>query len=243
MEKFDISIVVPAYNEAKRIGKTIKEIAEYFKAKEMNFEVVVADDGSNDDTVGAAERVVKEINIPITILPSRQNMGKGHALKCGFAAALGDIILFTDSDLSTPLKEFDKMLPFLKGDYEVVMGSRHLSDSKIVIKQSFLRQMFGKIFYKIIFAILIKDITDTNCGFKAYSRRAGQHLYRNLSINRWGFDTEIIYLAQKYKYKIKEVPVEWYNNSDSKVNIIKAVYDTLLEIFKIKFNDIRGKYE
>jgi hypothetical protein len=134
------------------------------------------------------------------------------------------------------------MLPFFDKGYDIVMGSRHLPDSKILVRESKIREFAGNVFTKIVFNFFLKGITDANCGFKAYRREAGQKLYSLLTINRWGFDVEIIYIAQKHNYKIKEVPVDWSHDAHSKVKIISAILNTLKELAQIKINDWKGKY-
>jgi dolichyl-phosphate beta-glucosyltransferase len=242
MNNVYLSVIVPAYNEECNIENTLKKISNYLETKNFISEIIVVDDGSNDATVQRAKEVKETLKTPLIILEEKPNRGKGYALKCGFMVAKGKFILFTDADLSTPIEEFDKMLPYLEEGYDIVMASRHLPESKIMVRQSVWREILGNIFYKIVFIFLVKGISDTNCGFKSYRGAVAKQLYSHLTIYRWGFDTEIIYLAQKYGFKIKEVPVMWFNNPNSKVSILSAVFNTLRELIKIKFNDWRGRY-
>lgn len=238
-EDIYLSVIIPAFNEAQRIGETLRKINEYLGTKKFNSEIIVVDDGSVDGTADAAQMS----NIGCLTLEGKINMGKGYALKNGFNAAKGRYLLFTDADLSVALEEFDKFLPYLEAGYDMVIGSRKLSESVVAVHQPKWREFFGRIFYKIAFVFLIKGELDLNCGFKAYSRGAAKKLYGKLTIYRWGFDTEIIYLAQKFGYKIKEVAVTWSDRRGSKVRLISAICGTLLEVFKIKLNDLAGKYD
>lgn len=242
MNDIFLSIVVPVYNEGYRIADTLKKIDHFFGQKNFNSEIIVVDDGSVDDTFDKSIATIESLKIKCRLLRGEKNRGKGFALKQGFAAADGTYIFFTDADLSTPLIEFDKFLHYLQEGNQVVIGSRHLPESEITIHQSELREFFGKIFYKLVSSFFIKGVTDTNCGFKIYKKEEGKKLFSHLCIYRWGFDAEIIYLAQKYGFKIKEVPVSWADKPNSKVNIIFAICNTLVELGEIKINDWRGKY-
>lgn len=242
MNSIYLSVVIPVYNEDKSIKNSIQETIKFFNAHSFNYEIIIVDDGSKDDTVKIAKETAEGLNSNVIIFKNDVNYGKGYSLKKGIMSAKGEIILFFDADLSTPLKAFDEMLPYFNQGYDIVMASRHLPESKILVRESKIREFLGNIFTKIVFSFFLKGITDTNCGFKAYRREAGQKLYSLLTINRWGFDVEIIYIAQKHNYKIKEVPVDWSHDTHSKVKIISAILNTLKELVQIKINDWKGKY-
>jgi len=238
-----LSVVIPAYNEEEKIKNTIQKVSEFLNSYKFLSEIIIVDDGSADKTLPAAKAEAKRHKRRIKIFKNNPNQGKGYALKKGMTRARGEMVLFMDADLSTPLGTFDRMLPFLKNGYDIVMGSRHLPDSKFLVYQPIWRQKIGRIFNKIVFAFFIKKITDTNCGFKAYKNLVAKDLYSRLTINRWGFDVEVIYMAQKFGYRIKEVPVKWTDDPRTKVNIIKAMFSTLKELAQIKINDWRGLYK
>lgn len=242
MNSIYLSVVIPVYNEDILIKNTIQETVKFLNSHSFNYEIIIVDDGSRDNTIKIAKETAEELNSNIIILKNDVNYGKGYSLKKGIMSAKGEIILFFDADLSTPLKALNEMLPFFDQGYDIVMSSRHLPDSEILVRQSRIREFAGKIFYKIIFSFFLKDITDTNCGFKAYQRAIGQKLYSLLTINRWGFDAEIIYLAQKLGCKIKEIPVSWSNKVNSKVKIVSAILGTIKELVQIKINDWKGRY-
>lgn len=242
MNSIYLSVVIPVYNEGKSIKNAIQETIKFLSAHSFSYEIIIVDDGSKDDTIKIAKETAEELGVNIIILKNNINCGKGCSLKKGIMSAKGEIIWFFDADLSTPLKTLDEMLPFLNKGYDVVMGSRHLPESKILVRESKIREFAGNIFSKIAFSFFLKGITDANCGFKVYRREAGQKLYSLLTINRWGFDVEIIYIAQKYNYKIKEVPVSWSHDAHSKVKIVSAALNTIKELIQIKINDWKGKY-
>ena len=242
MNSIYLSVIVPAYNEEEKIKSAIQKISEFLNLHDFLSEIIIVDDGSVDNTLIEGEKEAKKHRRRIKFFKNNPNRGKGHALKKGMIRASGEVVLFTDVDLSTPLDSFNKMLPHLKNGYDIVMGSRHLPESKFLVHQSIWRQKIGGIFNKIVFNFFLKDIADANCGFKAYKNSVAKDLYSRLTIDRWGFDVEIIYMAQKYGYKIKEVPVEWSNDPRSKVKIIRDMLGTIKELAQIKVNDWRGRY-
>ena len=243
-EKNDIflSVVVPAYNEEKDIAASISAIDRFFSAKKIIYEILLINDGSTDRTAEIIESLESSFDGRLRLLNEKLNRGKGHALRSGMLAAAGRYVLFTDVDLSTPLEEFDKMLPLLESGVDVVIGSRRLKESKIVVHQPWYRELLGGIFYKIVFVIFLNGISDTNCGFKAYTKEAAGLIYSKLTIDRWGFDVEALYIAQKYNLKIKETPVRWLDDAGSRVSVFLAVFNTLKELWQIKVNDWRKKY-
>lgn len=237
-----LSVIVPAYNEEKDVIASVSAIDHFFGAKSWPFEILVVDDGSTDKTSEAVSMAMPSFAGRLRLLSEKANRGKGYALRRGMLEAAGRYLLFTDVDLSTPLEEFNKMLPLLDNGTDVVIGSRRLKGSNIVVHQPWYREFLGGIFYKIVFAIFLKGITDTNCGFKVYKNAAAKLIYSKLTIDRWGFDVEALYIAQKYRLKIAEVPVRWLNDAGSRVSVISAAVNTLRELAQIKLNDWRGKY-
>jgi len=234
-EKMEISIVIPAYNEEKRIEKTLKKVYEYFKGKKVEFEIIVVDDGSNDKTVEIVEKFSSDRK-KIRILKHEKNMGKGAAVKTGILNAKGELILFTDADLSTPIEEFEKLKKKIEKGYDIAIGSRGLKDSKIVIPQPFYRRIIGRIFPLLVRLIVIKDFKDTQCGFKLFKKEAAKKIFSQLKTEGFAFDVEVLAKGKKEGYKIAEVGVLWYNSPRSSVKIFRDSFRMFVSLLKIKFS-------
>ncbi len=230
MKNPEISIVIPCYNEEERIFNTIKTISNYFN--KIRYEIIVIDDGSNDST----RKIISSIK-NIVINPKRYNRGKGFSIREGVLKSKGKKILITDADLSTPIDEYQKLDKFID-QFEIIIGSRGLKDSEV--QNNIFRILFGKIGNFLIRPI-IKNIKDTQCGFKLFNAKTAKHLFSLQTINGFGYDFEILFLAQKRGLKIKEVPIKWKSSNESKVNPIDYP-KTFIELMKVIFNDINNKY-
>lgn len=215
-----ISIVIPTFNEENRIGNTIVSIIEYLRRSRKQSEIIVADDGSKDNTIYHVSNKYDPV-VPISILSHSFNMGKGAAVKRGMMQATGDVVLFTDADLSTPIEELDRLLVELDKGFDVVIGSRGMAQSILEKRQPFYRQFMGKTFNKMVQFVVLPGIQDTQCGFKLFSRRAVNSLFPEQMLTGFAFDVEILYMARKKGLKIKEVPVTWHNATGSKVHIVR----------------------
>lgn len=225
-----ISIIIPAYNEEDRIGITLEKIQTYLDQHHPDYEILVVDDGSKDNTIN----IVKSLNSNIKIIKQEINQGKGAAVRRGMLEANGDICLFTDADLSTPIYEIEKTLKYHQEGFDVCIGSRALQSELIKEHQPWYREMMGKTFNKIVQLLVVKGIKDTQCGFKSFKSSAAKEIFKNCKINGFAFDVETVYLANKLNYSIKEIPVEWYNDERSKVNPITDSTKMFLEILKIR---------
>lgn len=234
-----LSIIIPAYNEEKRIAKTLQEIDAYLKTKVFEYEVLVVSDGSTDATI----QVVNDLKIPyVRIIDNKKNRGKGFVVKQGFTAAQGEYRLFTDADNATPIDQLEKFLPLLS-EYDVMIASRVIKGANVENYQSFHRRILGKI-YGIILKVIIGlfEIKDTQCGFKLLNRKAAQLILPKCRINSMAFDAEILVVSKVLGLKIKEIPVTWTDDKNSKVTfnrMAQMFFDTL----KIRWNLIRGVYE
>jgi dolichyl-phosphate beta-glucosyltransferase len=237
-EKMKLSIIIPAYNEEKRIGKTLERILEYLHKRIFDYEIIVVDDGSKDKTI---EVVSKFKDKRIKILKNIKNMGKGYSIKRGMLEATKDYLLFSDSDLSTPIEELDDFIKYILR-YDIIIASRNLKESKIKIKQPKIRQLLGKIFPLFVRLFAIRGIKDTQCGFKLFKKDSAKKIFGKQTIDGFGFDVEILYLAKKYKFKIKEMPVVWVNDMASKVNPFKDSLRMIRDVIKVRINDLTGKY-
>jgi dolichyl-phosphate beta-glucosyltransferase len=229
-----ISIVIAAYNEEQRIGKTLLKIKDYLDSQNFAHEIIVVDDGSTDDTKQLAIDYQSEIsNLKIISYPS--NKGKGYALKQGVLASKGESVLVSDADLSTPIEELSYMLPLLSThEYDVVIGSRALKPDTIIKKQPWWRQGMGKIFNKIVRLLVLEGFKDTQCGFKLFSGEAARILFKEARIDRFAYDVEILTLAKKRSYRITEVPVRWVNSPASKVHPVFDSSQMLFDLVKIR---------
>jgi dolichyl-phosphate beta-glucosyltransferase len=236
-----LSLVIPAYNEEKRIGSSLAQIIAYFQRNGYSYELIVVDDGSTDRTAEIVEELIAGIQNG-RLLYSRHG-GKGAAVRKGMLSAEGQYIFFTDADLSTPITELDKFLEQLNQGYKVVIGSRRIAGANVELHQSWLRESMGKVFTWLTNVILTKNISDVTCGFKGFSRSVAQEVFSRQQVNDWSFDAEVLFLAQKYGYPIREVPVRWRNDPATKVNLFKDAIRSLLGLLKIRPNDWRGKYQ
>ena len=238
----NLSVIIPAYNESKRITNTVIRISKYLKEKNHDYEIIVVDDGSRDNTAEIVSELSKEYE-NLSLVKNGKNKGKGYSVKNGMLHAERDYLLFSDADLSTPIEEIEKFLPWLKEGYDVVIASRALKGSDIKIKQPFYRVFIGKTFNKIVQIIATRGIKDTQCGFKLFTKKAAKRIFPKQKLERFGFDVEILYLTKKFGFKIKEVPVIWINAEGSKVSPIKDSIDMLKDLFIIRLNDLLGKYK
>ena len=241
-----LSIVIPAYNEEERLGKTLSETFDYLTAQEYTSELIVVDDGSRDRTAEIANSFPARSNakIKLIVLKNPGNRGKGYAVRNGMLQASGEVLLFFDADLATPLDQIPKVLqPILDGEYDVVFGSRALREAVIEVEQSFLRQLRGRSGNLLIRLLTGMDIKDTQCGFKAFRRQAAQSVFPLQQIDGFGFDPEILFIANKQGWRWKEMPVVWRHIEGSKVTMLSASVSVFLEVFKIRWNDLTGKYD
>ncbi|MCM8758736.1 MAG: glycosyltransferase family 2 protein [Candidatus Omnitrophica bacterium] len=234
MEKIDLSIVIPAYNEEKRIEKTLDQIYKFLKNTTIKFEIIVVDDGSTDLTASVVKKVIEKIPL-VKLISYNTNMGKGEAVKRGVMASSGQLILFSDADLSTPISELEKLLPFIQQGYDIVIGSRRTENSMITKKQPLHRRISGMIFLKLVKVVLKLPFSDTQCGFKMFKGEIAKDLFSTLIHRRFIFDVEIIYKAYMKGYRIKEVGVRWANDPSSTVRFFSDSLECFVDLIKIRF--------
>jgi dolichyl-phosphate beta-glucosyltransferase len=217
-----LSIVIPVYNEAKKIKKAFARLERFFSRKDYEMEYIFIEDGGSDDTLKILT-AIKDSNPKVRLLVNEENMGKGLSTRRGILSAKGDYVLFIDVDMSTPLQAFSNFEKHLK-DYDIVIASRWTRESKIKRRQPVDRRVLGRVFYVLVNWFFLKSIRDTNCGFKCYRRAAAKEIFSMQRLNGWGFDVELLYIAQKKGYTIKEVPVVWAHYGDSRVNTLTAPF-------------------
>ena len=229
-----ISIVLPAYNEEKNIAVTVENIVTFFSSKNRAHEIIIVDDGSTDNTA-TLSRVLAKKDPAIRLIRHEINQGKGAAVQSGIQSASGDLVFFFDADGSTPIEEIEKLLPFFTA-YDVVIGSRYLNNSSILIKQPWYRVVLGRLGNTLIQCVLLPGIRDTQCGCKGFTKKAAHTIFSQQSIKGWGFDMEILALSRALGYKIKEVAVRWHDaqNRESRLRPMKAALQTLEELIRIR---------
>jgi dolichyl-phosphate beta-glucosyltransferase len=236
-----LSVVVPMYNETRRMKRTLPMLADYFRGQDFSVEFVVVDDGSSDNTAQMARELLGS-GPDVNVIESKPNRGKGHALKVGMLAARGDLVLFTDADLSTPPAESSKFWKWFDEGFDVVIGSRKMAGAVLEKHQPLWRESMGKVFTWLTNRIATRDISDITCGFKCFTNGAAQDLFSRSVIDDWSFDAEVLFIAQKHGLRIKEVPVHWHDESGTKVRIVRDATRALLGLVKIRLNNMRGKY-
>lgn len=210
-------------------------------AKPFSFEIIVVDDGSRDNTSKVVDAIARE-DERVRLISNQVNRGKGFAVRQGVMASRGDVILFSDADLSTPIEEFEKLLPYLS-DFDLVIASRSLPDSQVLIHQPRYRELMGRIFNAFVQAMLVRGFIDTQCGFKLMTRQAATAIFERARIDSFSFDVEIILIAKRLGFRVKDVPVRWIDSRGSRVHPIKDSAHMLLDLFKIKLYDFLGHYQ
>lgn len=234
MSEIFLSLIVPAYNEGQRLRVTLTAFQEYFAKGSYAVELLAVDDGSTDDT----SKVALEFTgvLPnLRLLKIGENRGKGHAVRHGMKEARGSVIGFMDADYKTPIEEVEKVLPWLGRGYQVAIGSRALGESKIEVSQPLHRRLGSRTFGALMHTLVgLPDIVDTQCGFKFFQRKAALELFSRQKVDGYMFDVEILCLAQRLGYRIKEVPIRWRNDPDSRLQLIRGNLRNVKELLQIR---------
>lgn len=231
----DVSVVIPAFNERRRIRPALEGLAEYFDGRGASYELLVVDDGSTDDTAGAAREWARDKNPgpPLRVI-SIPHRGKGGAVAEGVMAAEGKWILMTDVDLSTPIREWERLCRELEEGADLAIGSRQAEGARLTRRQAWVRQHLGTMFGALVRKAFPVGVLDTQCGFKAFTAEAARELFRELRAKGLCFDVEIILRARSLGMKVAEVPVEWKNDPDSRVRVWKDLPGVLWDLWKIR---------
>lgn len=237
-----LSIVIPAYNECARIEETLERVLTCVDEQGWDAEVLVVDDGSTDETPQIVQRWM-QTHPRLHMVRNPGNRGKGYSVRNGLLQAAGDVVLFTDADLSAPMEEGTRLLEALHAGADVAIGSRWLEKQRQTIHQPLYRRFFGRCFNWVTRKVMGLPFKDTQCGFKAFKRDAAQTIFRLQTIERWGFDPEILFIARKLKYKIVEVPVTWGHDERSRISYLKDGMQMLKEMAQIRSNFMRGRYD
>ena len=242
MQQIYLTVLIPAYNEAKRLPETLLKIEEYCcKTLQEPYELLVIDDGSLDETSARACELQQKIPT-LVVHRYEQNRGKGYALRTGMHLAGGKFILFSDSDLSTPIEELPAFLQQLDAGIPVVIATRKNADAKILQHQPLWRESMGRVFTWLSNVILGLRVTDFTCGFKGFESSAGKRIFAMQKIPRWAYDSEVLFLAHKLGYPIREIPVHWKDSPESKVRIVQDTLSSFSALFRIRWNWAAGKY-
>ncbi len=235
------SLVIPVYNEQARITRTLIDVLQYLGSRPESWELIVVDDSSTDQTAAIVEQACQGIP-SFRLLRNGKNSGKGISVRHGLLAATGDLLFFSDADLSAPIAELPRLLePLLEGA-DVVIGSRALRPEWISPRQSGLRQAAGRSFNRVLRLVTGLPFRDTQCGFKGFRRAPARAILPLLTISGFGFDVELLYLAKKFGYRSLEVPVHWGHVDGSKVRVVRDGIEMLIDLVRIRWNDLRSRY-
>ncbi len=237
-----ISIVIPAYNEAARIERTLERVLQCVRERRWDAEVLVVDDGSSDETAAIVRRYMQ--NSPeLYLIQNPGNRGKGYSVRNGLLQAAGEVVMFTDADLSAPMEEAERLFAAVQDGADVAIGSRWLDRSRQTLHQPLYRRFFGRCFNGLTRAVMGLPYADTQCGFKAFRRKAAQVIFRLQRVERWGFDPEILFIARKLGFAIAEVPVSWGHDERSKISYLRDGSRMLQDMATIRSNSMLGRYD
>jgi len=237
-----LSIVIPAYNESARIESALERVLACVAERHWNAEVLVVDDGSSDSTPDIVRRWMTA-HPNLHLINNEGNRGKGYSVRNGLLQATGQVVMFTDADLSSPIEEAERLFEALDAGADVAIGSRWLDKQRQTTHQPLYRRFFGRCFNWVTRKVMGLPYKDTQCGFKAFKRDAAQVIFRLQTIERWGFDPEILFIARKLGYKIVEVPVTWGHDERSRISYLKDGMKMLEEMAQIRRNSLRGRYD
>jgi glycosyltransferase involved in cell wall biosynthesis len=235
------SIVIPAYNEAGRIPATLQEVVDTVRQKGWSAEVIVVDDGSTDTTAEVVRQFAASAP-EVRLLQNPGNRGKGFSVRSGLLQALGEVVMFTDADLSAPMEEAQGLFNAIANGADIAIGSRWLERTRQTIRQPLYRQFFGRCFNAVTRFVMGLPFADTQCGFKAFTRAAAQTVFQLQTIERWGFDPEILFIAFKRGFRIQEVPVSWAHDERTRMSYLKDGIQMLEEIAIVRWNALTGRY-
>jgi len=236
-----LSLIIPLYNEAACIEGNLRTVQTYLETTKWEHEVLLVNDGSTDQTAAIVNQVARD-NPRVQLITRAKNHGKGYAIRQGMSQAKGQYVIFTDADLAVPEIFLGMCMRELEGGSHVVIGSRHLPDSSFEIRESPLRQLLGEIFRRVTQLSFRLDVSDVTCGLKGFRKECADQIFSRSRLNRWGYDVEILFLAQKLGYHITEIPVRWYHSFDSRVRVGIDSARTLIEMGQVYHYYLHGLY-
>lgn len=234
-----LSVVIPAFNEAPRIGPTLAAVKNWLESKGMPAEIIVVDDGSRDGTAERARAALSGFG-ESRILTLPENRGKGAAVRAGVLEARGELILISDADLSTPIAEIEKFLPLIEEGADIVIGSRAVPGADIQVRQKALREGMGKFFNRLVRGLVLKGVPDTQCGFKLFRREAARRLFSEARVCGFCFDVEVLALASRRGFRVRQVPVVWRNSPQSRVRLVRSSLRMIADLVRVRRRVGRG---
>ena len=235
------SIIIPAYNESERLAVSLPKVLDYVGKRQLSTEIIVVNDGSSDDTADVVRRFMA-LHPDVRLVENPGNRGKGYSVRNGMLHAQGDVMLFSDADLSSPIYEADKLFTAIGKGADVAIGSRWLNAALQTERQPWHRQLYGRLFNFALRMVLGLKYRDTQCGFKAFTRDAAQTVFQLQTIERWGFDPEILFIALKRGYRVEEVPVSWAHDERTRMSYLKDGMRMLQDIAIVRWNALLGRY-
>lgn len=235
------SIVIPAFNERHRILATLESVVACVREHGWQAEIIVVNDGSSDNTADLVRNF--SLTAPeVRLMENPRNCGKGYSVRSGILHAQGDIVMFTDADLSAPMDEAERLFEAIAKGADIAIGSRWLATSRQTHRQPLYRQFFGRCFNALTRMVMRLPYADTQCGFKAFTRNAAQTIFQLQTIERWGFDPEILFIARKRGYRVQEVPVSWAHDERTRISYLRDGLQMLKELAIVRWNALVGRY-
>ena len=242
VESLTYSIIIPAYSESARISSSLDKILAHAEKQNWRAEIIVVDDGSRDTTVDIVhDYMSRHSNIRLIQNPS--NRGKGYSVRNGMLHATGEVLLFSDADLSSPIEEAEKLFAAIREGNDMAIGSRWVNRELQVRKQPLYRQLGSRGFNLFLRSILRLNFKDTQCGFKAFTQRAAITVFSLQQIERWGFDAELLYVARKYQFRVAEVPVAWSHRDGTRMHPFRDGVHMVWDLLRVRWNAVSGKYK
>ena len=242
MDQPHYSIVIPAYNETARIERALAQVSACIRTRRWSAEVVVVDDGSTDNTA-ALVAFWAETHPEVRLIRNGHNRGKGYSVRNGMLHAAGDVVMFTDADMSSPIEEAERLFAAIDEGADIAIGSRWLTGRRIVHRQPLYRRVFGRCFNALTRSVMRLPFADTQCGFKAFTRPAAQTVFQLQTIEGWGFDPEILFIGLKRGLRIKEVPVSWAHDERTQISYLEDGAQMLQDLAHVRWNAMMGRYD
>lgn len=242
MDELQYSIVIPAYNEQARIGATLDRVMAYLADRHWTAEVVVVNDGSTDNTAAIVQFAARRYP-NLRLIENRENRGKGYSVRNGILQSRAPIVMFTDADLSAPIEEAERLFAAIREGADIAIGSRWLDRSRQTLRQPIYRRFFGRCFNWATRLVMNLPLADTQCGFKAFRREVAATVFQRQRIERWSFDPEILYIALRLGYKVREVPVSWGHDKRSRISYLRDGLKMLQDLLAIRYYSLVGCYD